>query len=173
MSMKWIWLAMWALLWAGMAGCTQVPSRQNAVPSAALTEPAQPAGKQTPVPTQAPVVSTVLPVENSPIDLTPSPGTTEPGLNERVVQAQKETGESARKDLAQKLGISVEDVAVLSVIGQEYSLDAFYCRTAKGRIAKEDPPQLISGETILLQAGGRRYEYHANEPLVIYCRRLS
>ena len=173
MSMKWIWLAMWVLLWAGMAGCTQVPSRQNAVPSAALTEPAQPAGKQTPVPMQAPAAITVLPVENSPIDLTPSPVTTEPGLKERVVQAQKEMVESARKDLAQKLGISVEDVAVLSVIGQEYSLDAFYCRTTKGRIARDEPALVISGETILLQAGGRRYEYHANDPLVIYCRQLS
>jgi hypothetical protein len=141
MSMKWIWLAMWALLWAGMAGCVQVPSRQNAVPSTAPIEPAKPAGKQTPAPTQAPAAITVLPVENSSIDLTPSPMTGEPGLKERVVQAQKEMVESARKDLAEKLNISVEDVAVLSVIGQEYSLDAFYCRTTKGRIARDEPTQ--------------------------------
>ena len=172
MSRKLLWLTMWALLWAGIAGCAQNPSRQNAVPSTAPTEPAQRAGKQSPVPMQAPAAITVLPVENSPIDLTPSPVTTEPGLKERVVQAQKEMVESARKDLAQKLGISVEDVAVLSVIGQEYSLDAFYCRTTKGRIARDEPALVISGETILLQAGGRRYEYHANDPLVIYCRQL-
>jgi hypothetical protein len=104
--------------------------------------------------------------------LTPSPKAGEPGLKGQVIQTQKETVESARKDLAQRLGISIEDVFVLSVIGQEYSPEAFYCRVTKGRIAKDEPTLSISGDTILLEARGSRYEYHANAPLVIYCRKL-
>jgi hypothetical protein len=127
---------------------------------------------QMPATTQALAATLVLLVENSSFELTPSPKTGEPGFIEQVVQTQKEMVESARTDLAQRLGISVEDVSVLSVIGQEYSLEAFYCRTTKGRIARDEPPLVISGETILLQAGGIRYEYHANDPLVIYCRQL-
>jgi hypothetical protein len=61
---------------------------------------------------------------------------------------------------------------VAAVIGQEFSTDAFNCRTAKERIAKEDPPQVVSGQSILLSALGRRYEYHASDQTVIFCRPL-
>jgi hypothetical protein len=171
-SIKWLWLATWALLWAGMAGCTQDPSLQNAYPTEARSDPAQPAGIPTPATTQALAAPFVLPVKNRSFEMTPSPTTSELSLKERLVQSQKETVESATKDLAQRLGISVEDVAVLAVIGQEYSLDAFYCRTTKGRIARDEPTLLLNGETILLEARGSRYEYHATDQLVIYCRRL-
>jgi hypothetical protein len=79
----------------------------------------------------------------------------------------------AKQDLAQKLGISVDSITVAAVIGQEFSTDAFYCRTAKGRIAKDAPSEVISGVTILLSASGRRYEYHASDQTVVFCRPLS
>jgi hypothetical protein len=172
MSKKWLCLAILALLWACLAGCTLFPGQQNPGVIAATPEPVQPAGIQTPLLARSPVVRTALPVENSSLDLTPSLKTGEPDLKEASLQTQTETVASARKDLAQRLGISVGEISILSVINQEYSSDAFYCRTTKGRIAKNETALLISGETILLQAHGIHYEYHANDPLVFYCRQL-
>jgi hypothetical protein len=172
MRNNWLWLVISALIWTGLAACAQVAVRSGAYPAAASPVPAQPAAKLTSVPLQAPVATQASPVEKSSIGLTPSSETARPGLKERLLQTQKETAQSAIKDLAHRLDLSVEDITVLSVIGQEYSTDAFYCRTAKGRIAKEEPPQLISGETILLEAQGSRYEYHANGQLAAFCRQL-
>jgi hypothetical protein len=173
MSKKWLCLAAWALMWAGMAGCAQDFSRQTAKPPAPPSQTAQPAGKPTLTSALVSATTTVLPLENAPLDLTPSPQTAGPVLQGPLKQTQKETVESARKDLAQRLGISVEAVTVLSVIGQDYSSDAFYCRTTKGRISRDEPALVISGETILLEVRGSRYEYHANDPLVVYCRQLQ
>jgi hypothetical protein len=84
-----------------------------------------------------------------------------------------ESVKSARQDLARKLGMAADDITVMAVIGEEFSTNAFYCRTAKERTAREDPPAVISGFTILLKASGRRYEYHASGQTVIFCRPLS
>ncbi len=172
MSSKWLWLAIWALLWTCLAGCAQDPGRSGAYPIALPSRLVQPSSIQTPATALVLPELTASPFEDSSKILTPSPETAGLGLNQPVAQAQKETVKSAKKDLAQKLGISVKDITVLSVISQEYSPDAFYCRTAKGRIAKEEPPQVISGETILLKAQGNRYEYHASDQIVIFCRPL-
>jgi hypothetical protein len=79
----------------------------------------------------------------------------------------------AKQDLAKRLGISVDGITATGVIGQEFSINAFYCRTAKDRIAKEDAPAAISGFVILLSASGQRYEYHASGQTVIFCRPLT
>ena len=81
--------------------------------------------------------------------------------------------QSARQDLARKLGMAADDITVTAVIGEEFSTNAFYCRTAKERTARDDPPAVISGFTILMKASGRRYEYHASGQTVIFCRPVS
>ena len=78
----------------------------------------------------------------------------------------------AKQDLAQRLGVSVDRVTATAVIGQEFSTDSFNCRTTKDRIAKDEPPASITGFTILLHVSGRRYEYHASGPTVLFCRPL-
>ena len=173
MGIKILWLATWTLLWVGMAGCTQDSSLKNAYPTAAASKPTQPAGIVTPLPLQASAAITYLPVEDSSVELTPSPETSEPGLKEQLAQIQKETVESAIKDLAQRLGIRIEEISVLSVIGQDFTTNGFFCRSTKGRTSKDEPTVMISGETILLKAHGRRYEYHANSQVVIFCRKLK
>ena len=80
--------------------------------------------------------------------------------------------EKAKEDLARRLGVSVDNVTVAAVIGQEFSTDAFYCRTSKERIPREEPPLVVSGQSILLRAMGHRYEYHASDQMVIFCRPL-
>lgn len=81
--------------------------------------------------------------------------------------------EKAKQDLSQRLGVSLDNIIVVAVIGQEFSTDAFYCRATKERIAKEESPQVISGHSILLSASGHRYEYHASDQTVIFCRPSS
>ena len=83
-----------------------------------------------------------------------------------------ETVRIAREDLARRLSISVDAIDVVAVIGQQFPADAFYCRTTKERIAKDESPVVIPGESILLSAAGRRYEYHASDQTVIFCRQL-
>jgi hypothetical protein len=78
----------------------------------------------------------------------------------------------ARLDLAQRLAVSVESITVTAVIGQEFSANAFYCRATKDRIAKDESSNQISGFSILLNASGRRYEYHAGGQRVTFCRQL-
>jgi hypothetical protein len=78
----------------------------------------------------------------------------------------------ARQDLARRTGVSVEDVRVLAVIGQEFSAAAFDCRASKERVARDEAPAVVQGQAILLSAAGRRYEYHASGEKVIFCREL-
>jgi hypothetical protein len=78
----------------------------------------------------------------------------------------------ARADLAQRLGVSLETISVSAVLGQEFSPDAFSCQTTKERAAREESPAVVVGTVILLDAAGRRYEYHASDQTVIFCRKL-
>ncbi len=88
----------------------------------------------------------------------------DPALQQIVTQA--------KEDLAKRLGVSVRSITVGAVIGQEFSADAFYCRTSKDRISKDESPQVISGQSILLSASAHRYEYHASGQTVVFCRPL-
>jgi hypothetical protein len=89
-----------------------------------------------------------------------------------LIDEPTESIKSAKQDLAQRLRVSVDSITVVAVIGQEFSTDAFNCQTSKERIAKEDPPQVVSGQNILLSALGRKYEYHSSDQMVIFCRPL-
>jgi len=79
----------------------------------------------------------------------------------------------ATADMAQRLGISSEDVSLVATIGQEFSADAFYCRATKEGFTKDEPRRVYSGVTILLEAAGRRYEYHASDQEVVFCRQFA
>jgi hypothetical protein len=81
--------------------------------------------------------------------------------------------EKAKQDLSQRLGVSVNGITVSTVIGEEFTTNAFYCRATKDRIANDESPAVISGFSFLLRVSGRRYEYHASEQTIIFCRALS
>ena len=89
-----------------------------------------------------------------------------------LIDESTESIKLAKQDLAQRLKVSVDSITVVAVIGQEFSTDAFNCQTSKERIAKEEPPQVVSGQSILLSVLGRKYEYHASDQIVIFCRPL-
>ena len=86
--------------------------------------------------------------------------------------AARESVKIARQDLAGRLRLPVDSISVAAVIGQEFTPNAFYCRTTKDRIDKDDTPAVISGYSILLSTSGRRYEYHASDQTVVFCRPL-
>jgi hypothetical protein len=83
-----------------------------------------------------------------------------------------DTGNLAKDDLAHRLGISADSIDIVAVIRQEFPADAFYCRTMKERVARDESPAVIPGESILLSAAGRKYEYHASDQLILFCRPL-
>ncbi len=86
--------------------------------------------------------------------------------------ASTETIELAKEDLGRRLGIPVDSITVVAALRQEFSADAFYCRATKERISRDESPAIVSGESILLGAAGRTYEYHASDQTVVFCRRL-
>jgi hypothetical protein len=84
-----------------------------------------------------------------------------------------ETVRIAMEDLARRLGTPVADIDLVAVLGQEFPADVFYCRATKAKVARDESSVVIPGESILLSAAGKRYEYHATDQAVIFCRKLQ
>ena len=193
MRHQWIWLCVSGLILGSMVNCGPgapfapgdtgiiLPTLAPAAKPATVAEPTEPQ-RETSVPisptqvitdkkaasepqlwTVVPLFPTQIPTEKRPVSSTPL---ALPSESTEIVKL-------AMQDLAQRLGVSVDSITVVAVIGQDFSTDAFYCRTTKERIARDPAPELISGQTILLSASGRRYEYHASGQTVIFCRPLS
>lgn len=87
--------------------------------------------------------------------------------------AVDEFASQAKVDLADRLGVPVEDVTVISVLHLEFSAQAFYCQMVKERISRDAPPEILEGQLILLAAAGEKYEYHANQDNLIFCRQQN
>jgi hypothetical protein len=83
-----------------------------------------------------------------------------------------ETVSLAKDDLARRLGISADSIDIVAVTRQEFPADAFYCRMTKERVARDDSPAVIPGESVLMSAAGRKYEYHTSNQTIIFCRQL-
>lgn len=166
MKIRWILPA--SLMILVLAGCN--PEAPLAVDDAVETRSTQSPSGSVPVPAGPKDVQPGKPPLQTITGEDAMNGTQVPvKFDEEAVESVK----SARQDLARKLGVAADDVTVIAVIGEEFSTNAFYCRTAKERTARDDPPAVKSGFTILLKASGRRYEYHASGQTVIFCRPLS
>jgi hypothetical protein len=70
----------------------------------------------------------------------------------------------ARADAAQRSGLPVENLRLVSVTATTWASSAFGCNT--GVDAGVGP---ITGYVIILQAGKHPYEYHAANGQVVYC----
>ncbi len=171
--MKRIWLRMaaiaLALAGAALAGCEQQGGRQPEYPIFQPTQSAQPDGAAITAPMQQAAPAKAATATETTAALTPGPL---PGKAD-TRPASVEPVEKAKADLAKKLGIPTSEIAMISVIGQEFSANAFYCRATKDRVARDESPTVISGYSILLNVSGHRYEYHASGQTVIYCRPLD
>jgi hypothetical protein len=162
-----------------LIGVLILPSLVSCGPRVALT-PGDAGAILPPAPTTRPatVGQPTDPPQGSAISIRPTQIITEDKVMSGTPVQPAFGGEStesvklARQDLARRLGVSVDSITVAAVIGQEFSLHAFDCRTAKERISREDSPQVLSGLSILLRGSGRRYEYHASCQTVLFCRPL-
>lgn len=184
MRHQWVCICVSGLILGSLVGCGPAvfspPSDANATPysqspttpvvastatrepiSTSGSEPSQP-GSGTPLGTVIPLFPAHIPTEKRPMSSTPL------ALPSESIESVK----LAKQDLAKRLDVSADDITVATVIGQEFSTDAFYCRTTKNRISKDESPAVISGVSILLSVSGRRYEYHANDQMVVFCRSL-
>jgi hypothetical protein len=170
MNEKWLWMVAIAIALAGAAltGCGQQEKPQ---PEHSTVQPAQ-----TVTPDNALTVAVLQPATppgpSRTVEVTGSLSSPATAWNVNSSQASQENVEKAKADLAKRLGIPTSTIGVTAVIGQEFTPDGFYCQANKGRISKEEPRTLMSGETILLKAQGRRYEYHSDSQAVIFCRPL-
>ena len=139
----------------GSQSSTQGPSTPETIPEESME-------------TQPRTVATISPTQV----MTATKSMSETPLLSPLGHVAAESIKLAKLDLAQRLGIEVDGITASAFIGQEFSADAFYCRTAKDRVAKDDAPAVISGFSILLSTSGRRYEYHASDQTVVFCRPL-
>jgi len=182
MGTRWIYLLFGGLMMASLVSCsfavsspsvnadaTPLPNTPADKPTAisptvtGAVEP-HPPGASTPQWTAVPTTRAQSGDTQEPPTMSSTPISIplEPALQQVVTQA--------REDLARRLGVPVDSVTVDAVIGQEFSAEAFYCRTSKDRIARDESPLVVSGQSILLSVSAHRYEYHASGPTVIFCR---
>lgn len=121
--------------------------------------------QQTPMEVKKPIISETQANQiGPPVDVTPVP----------LLKTISDPSVSrAREDLAQRLGLSIDEISVISALRMEFSAQAFYCQTVKERISRDAPVEVIEGQVILLAAGGGKYEYHANDTEVIFCRQQN
>jgi hypothetical protein len=175
MKTKWLRMAASALAlgWVILAGCQQPGAHQpehTALPDVAATvaplQGAPPAGMATLEPAMAPKASATA------AEMTAARTPAAPAGKLDATQASSEAVEKAKADLANKLGIPISEIGVVLVIGQEFTPDGFYCWADKGRTSKDEPTLVISGETILLEDQGSRFEYHTDGQTVTFCRTL-
>lgn len=89
----------------------------------------------------------------------PSAGAEPPAGSEQVVRL-------AREDLAQRLGLALEAIEVVSVVAMEWSDTSLGCPQPGMMYAQVITP----GFLVALEAGGERYEYHTDEGrFVVLC----
>ena len=195
MKHKGVWLLAGWLLVTGLASCSQVVSSLHVETISTAHPDTSPKAATS---TAAIEPASTPEIGSSPhkvdLDREPSPSAVEMSVESVVSTSSKqsvpevavtavpttpilggastEVVELARGDLAHRLGIATGSVAVIAVVRLEFTTDAFYCQVTKGRVARDESPALVSGESIILSVGDRKYEYHARGETVIYCRRL-
>lgn len=73
-----------------------------------------------------------------------------------------------REDLAERLGLTVDDVAVESVVEAELSSADLGCPPADAATDKTQPA-MVMGQELTLVVDGKRYLYHGYAMRVAYC----
>jgi hypothetical protein len=184
MGRKWNHLLFGGLIVMTLASCSSTLSSPlndvGATPRLATSVDKPTAVSPAAVPTieLSPTGSSAQQQMTIPLTHTQSGGTSEPSLTSSMPisiplePALQQIVTQAREDLAKRLGVPSDRVTVDVVIGQEFSTDAFYCKTSKDRIASDESPLAVAGYSILLRASARRYEYHASGQTVVLCRPL-
>jgi hypothetical protein len=153
---KYHWLIAGVLLLLvglGSAGCSgeATPGAPQAIPT-----PTQPGSTETRGVERALPTPTIRPSQPAPAGTTPAsaPGGTEvtPPLG------AQEVVRLAREDLAQRLGVAVDQIQLVSVEAVDWSDTSLGCPQPGMMYAQVITP----GYRVILEAGGQRYEYHTD-----------
>jgi hypothetical protein len=77
------------------------------------------------------------------------------------------TIEKARHDLAKRLGLDPSAIQFILLNLDEFPADTLGCLGPD--VTPRPIPAIVSGQVILLEAGGLRYTYHARQEQVVFC----
>jgi hypothetical protein len=75
----------------------------------------------------------------------------------------------ARENLAGHLGVSVEQVQVVSVEDADWEDNRLGCPSPPGHTPDRAYPGPTPGYRIVLAAGGRQYEYRSGRAGLVFC----
>ncbi len=77
------------------------------------------------------------------------------------------TIEKARQDLAARLRLDPAAVQFIQLDLDEFPADTLGCLGPE--VTPRPIPAIVSGQVILLEAGGLRYTYHARREQLVFC----
>ncbi len=147
-----VWPIVAALSWMLLAVACKPSAAPDGAPPAPAATPAQPSAAPS-----APSATAPPAAEGQPPAGSPSPAPTGSGA-EPSPQAGRGVALLARADLAERLGIAPEAVTVRSVEAIEWPDASLGCPQPGVMYAQV----LTPGYLVLVEAGGRAYEYHTN-----------
>lgn len=100
-----------------------------------------------------------------------------PAVGERVplrrARSQEEIVALARRHLAERLGISVEEIKVVSVDEERWENETLDCPRPPGHTPDRAYPGPISGYRIVLAFEAAQYEYHSGRLWLIFCGKIN
>ena len=153
----------------GTDATDDAPGESTPSPSApAVTEPAPSAPETTP-PTTAPPessapVTTTRPTTTGPLVATPLvPITAEPPAGGFTLDPASTLVRDAIADLAERLGVSTDEVVVTDAQLVTWGDSSLGCPQP----GMEYLQRLVDGSLVVLEVGGRSYEYHGGVPLTL------
>ncbi|NOZ28744.1 MAG: hypothetical protein GXP39_11930 [Chloroflexi bacterium] len=100
---------------------------------------------------------------------TPAPSPTPAPARSALRLGGEALVEQARESLAERLGLSPDQIEFVSVTSDEMALEDLGCPTAEGP-RKTSPPALVIGQEIIFRAGGQEYVLHSDGRRLILCR---
>jgi hypothetical protein len=156
-------LALGVLAACNIADPETPPVKSPAASQPVSSSPAQPSATSASSPTNPAthITRPGAPANPPAATLAPEPVLTpSPGPYAEIIQI-------ARQDLAQRLGIPGEAIRLVSVTPDEFPAGDLGC-PAPGRTPRPIPA-LVSGQSIVLDAQGRQYTYHARRSQVVFC----
>jgi hypothetical protein len=156
-------LALATLALTGLAGCLHPPDRESNPAASQTSRPSAPSplpGVPTTRPLTDPSKTTHTPTSRA------TPEWNRPAMT-NTSQAFANTIETARQDLASRLGLPAEAIQFIQLSLDEFPADNLGC-LGPG-VTPRPIPTMLSGQVILLEAGGVRYSYHARKEQVVFC----
>jgi hypothetical protein len=159
-------LAAAAILTAALAACGDDEDATGGTVAGVTTDPGEPTSTAPPTestPTEStapPTDSTVPPFSALPLEPETTSPATIPGT---PIEPTMPLVVDAVEDLATRLAVSASDVNVVTALAVTWGDSSLGCPEPGVMYLQ----QLVDGTLVVLEAGGRHYEYHGGNPLFL------